>query len=115
MVFDKMKMCSSGEVAPPVSVNNMKSRREFVVGASAAIGAVAAFRPTLSWGADEVPAIAGKHGMTVRSLRFLDLEMPVEYANCATLRGRACLARACRSLRRWSTSLSATRIGGEVE
>jgi sulfite oxidase len=81
MVFNKMKMRSSSEVALPVSIKNMISRREFVVGASAAIGAVAAFRPMLSWGADEVPAIAGKHGMTVRSLRFLDLEMPVEYAN----------------------------------
>ena len=59
----------------------MISRREFVLGASAAIGIVGAVRPLLDWGAVEGPAIPGKHGMIVRSLRFLDLEMPVEYAN----------------------------------
>src|SRR3989441_6169306 len=59
----------------------MISRREFVLGASAAIGAVGAGCPLLSWGADESPAIPGKHGMIARSLRFLDLEMPAEYAN----------------------------------
>src|SRR5713226_9022379 len=59
----------------------MISRREFVLGASAAIGAVGAVCPLLSWGADESPEIPGKHGMIVRSLRFLDLEMPAEYAN----------------------------------
>jgi DMSO/TMAO reductase YedYZ molybdopterin-dependent catalytic subunit len=59
----------------------MISRREFVLGASAAIGVVGPVRPLLSWGADEGPAIPGEHGMIVRSLRFLDLEMPVEYGN----------------------------------
>ena len=59
----------------------MISRREFVLGASAAIGAVGAVRPLLSWGAYESPAIPGKHGMIARSLRFLDLEMPAKYAN----------------------------------
>src|SRR6266496_3892419 len=59
----------------------MISRREFVLGTSAAIGAVGTVRPLLSWGADESPAIPGKHGMIARSLRFLDLEMPAEYAN----------------------------------
>src|SRR6266404_8132665 len=59
----------------------MISRREFVQEASAAIGAVGAVRPLLSWGADESPAIPGKHGMIARSLRFLDLEMPAAYAN----------------------------------
>lgn len=59
----------------------MISRREFVMGASAALGAVGTVRPLLSWAADESPAIPGKHGMIVRSLRFLDLEMPAEYAN----------------------------------
>ena len=59
----------------------MISRREFVLGASAAIGAVGAVCPLLSWGAAESPAIPGKHGMIARSLRFLDLEMPAEYAN----------------------------------
>ena len=59
----------------------MLSRREFVLGASAALGVVGAVRPLPSWGSDEGPAIPDKDGMTVRSLRFLDLEMPVEYAN----------------------------------
>jgi sulfite oxidase len=59
----------------------MISRREFVLGASAALGVVGAVRPLPSWGADESPAIPGKHGMIVRSLRFLDLEMPVQYGN----------------------------------
>jgi len=59
----------------------MISRREFVTGASAAIGVVGVARPLLSWGAAEAPAIPGKHGMIVRSLRFLDLEMPIEYGN----------------------------------
>src|SRR6266702_5771148 len=59
----------------------MISRREFVLGASAAIGAVGAVCPLLSWGSAESPAIPGKHGMIARSLRFLDLEMPAEYAN----------------------------------
>src|SRR5207245_10823094 len=59
----------------------MISRREFVRGASAAIGTVGAVCPLLSWGADASPAIPGKHGMIARSLRFLDLEMPAEYAS----------------------------------
>src|SRR6266566_6625890 len=62
-------------------IKSMISRREFVLGASAAIGAVGAVRPLLSWGTGESPAIPGKHGMIARSLRFLDLEMPAEYAN----------------------------------
>ncbi len=59
----------------------MISRREFVLGASAALGIVGAVHPLHSWGAGESPAIPAKDGMIVRSLRFLDLEMPVEYAN----------------------------------
>jgi sulfite oxidase len=59
----------------------MMSRREFVLRSSAAIGVAAGFRPLHSWGAGDGPMIPGKHGMIVRSLRFLDLEMPVEYAN----------------------------------
>ena len=59
----------------------MISRREFVVGASATIGVAGALRPLLGWRGDESVAIPGKDGMIVRSLRFLDLEMPVEYAN----------------------------------
>jgi DMSO/TMAO reductase YedYZ molybdopterin-dependent catalytic subunit len=59
----------------------MISRREFVVGASASVGVAGALRPLLDWRGDESVAIPGKDGMIVRSLRFLDLEMPVEYAN----------------------------------
>src|SRR6266436_7103389 len=59
----------------------MISRREFVLGASAAMGIVGAVHPLRSWGAGESPAIPAKDGMIVRSLRFLDLEMPVEYGN----------------------------------
>jgi sulfite oxidase len=58
----------------------MISRREFVLGASSAIGVIGAV-PLLGWGADESPTIPGKQGMIVRSLRFLDLEMPAEYGN----------------------------------
>jgi sulfite oxidase len=83
VVFDKNEDAPPGETAKPhhLRIKNMISRREFVLGASAAIGVVGAVRPLLSWGADESPAIPGKHGMIVRSLRFLDLEMPVEYGN----------------------------------
>jgi len=45
------------------------------------MGIVGAVHPLHSWGAGESPAIPAKDGMIVRSLRFLDLEMPVEYAN----------------------------------
>ncbi len=38
-------------------------------------------RPLLGWVADESVAIPDKDGMIVRSFRFLDLEMPLEYAN----------------------------------
>ena len=57
------------------------SRREFVLGASAAIGVAGTARPPLGWIGDESVAIPGKPGMIVRSLRFLDLEMPVKYGN----------------------------------
>ena len=57
------------------------SRRQFIAGASTTIGILAAVRPLLSWDADETIAVQGKDSMIVRSKRFLDLEMPVEYAN----------------------------------
>src|SRR5262245_40147660 len=59
----------------------MISRREFVYGASSIVGILAAVDPISNWGADRTPMVPGKDGMIVRSLRFLDLEMPVEYAN----------------------------------
>lgn len=58
----------------------MSSRREFLKSASAVALAANAAHPLLSWAADQ-PAIsvAGKEGMIVRSYRFFDLEMPVEF------------------------------------
>src|SRR5437016_8716812 len=56
----------------------MISRRAFLAGVSGSIGGV---WPLLSRAADESVALPGKEGMIVRSHRFLDLEMPVEYAN----------------------------------
>src|SRR5205085_6573812 len=56
----------------------MISRREFLAGVSGSIGGV---WPLLRRAADESVALPGKEGMIVRSHRFLDLEMPVEYAN----------------------------------
>jgi len=57
------------------------SRRELLLRAPAAIGAMVVVHPLLNFGADYGSAIPGKQGMIVRSLRFLDLEMPVEYAD----------------------------------
>jgi sulfite oxidase len=59
----------------------MISRREFVMGVSATLLAAGAIRPLWSWEAEESVTIPGKDGMILRSSRFLDLEMPVEYAN----------------------------------
>ena len=62
-------------------IETMISRREFLAGVSGCLGAAGAILPVLSWATDESVAIPGKEGMIVRSHRFLDLEMPVEYAN----------------------------------
>src|SRR5215469_7968015 len=62
-------------------IETMISRREFLAGVSGCLGAAGAMLPVLSWATDESVAIPGKEGMIVRSHRFLDLEMPVEYAN----------------------------------
>lgn len=63
----------------------MTTRRNFVGTASGAVfaGALASaigFHPLLAWAGEKSLAIPGKDGMLVRSARFLDLEMPVEYA-----------------------------------
>ena len=64
----------------------MFSRRDFLKDVSLALAGAAA-RPALAWPIDQAgaresgPAVNGKDGMIVRSLRFLDLEMPPEYAN----------------------------------
>jgi sulfite oxidase len=59
----------------------MLSRRAFLTAASAGFAA-SAILPGFSWGA-EVPGVnlPGKAGMIVRSVRFLDLEMPPEFFN----------------------------------
>src|ERR1044071_2027479 len=62
-------------------MKRMISRRELVFRFPLALAGMTLARPLLSLGADEDSAIPGKEGMIIRSLRFLDLEMPVEYAN----------------------------------
>jgi len=64
-----------------LKMKNVISRRELVLKTPLAIGGMLLTRSLLSFGADDDFAIPGKEGMIVRSLRFLDLEMPVEYAN----------------------------------
>ncbi|MBZ5705200.1 MAG: sulfite oxidase [Acidobacteriia bacterium] len=59
----------------------MISRRDFLKNTSAALAAAGAIHPLLSWAADDSVVVPGKDGMIVRSLRFVDLEMPPEYAN----------------------------------
>lgn len=59
----------------------MVSRRDFIKGTSAAALAAGAFPRLLASAADEMDlGIRGKDGMIVRSARFLDLEMPAEFA-----------------------------------
>jgi DMSO/TMAO reductase YedYZ molybdopterin-dependent catalytic subunit len=60
----------------------MYSRREFLKSCSVAMAAAGASHPLLTWAADNLqPALPGKEGMIIRSFRFLDLEMPLEFAN----------------------------------
>jgi sulfite oxidase len=63
----------------------MNSRRQFLRTASLASSAAIVGRPLLSWAGghskEVAPVIAGEDGMIVRSLRFLDLEMPPEFAS----------------------------------
>jgi len=59
----------------------MISRRNFIRTTSSALVAVGAMPSVLSWATDDKPAdIAGEDRMIVRSTRFLDLEMPPEFA-----------------------------------
>jgi sulfite oxidase len=63
------------------------SRREFLKGGSILLSAGLVAHPWLGWAANQKPArepgpaIPGEDRMIVRSLRFLDLEMPPEFAN----------------------------------
>jgi sulfite oxidase len=65
----------------------MNSRRDFLKDTSVAIVGTALACPLLNWAADhsevasDTPVIPGADGMVVRSVRFLDLEMPPEYAS----------------------------------
>ncbi len=59
----------------------MISRRNFIRTASSALAVASAVPSILSWAADDQPlAIPGEDRMIVRSSRFLDLEMPPEFA-----------------------------------
>ena len=55
----------------------MISRRDFLAAVSG--GAAAAMLPGFAWAANPGIEIPGKAGMIVRSARFLDLEMPLEF------------------------------------
>ncbi len=59
----------------------MISRRELLKNTSLVLAAAGAAQPLLSWAASQydVPTIPGKEGMILRSFRFLDLEMPMEF------------------------------------
>ena len=65
----------------------MKSRREFLKDFSLATSSGIFARPLLSWASsaphaqEGAPIIPGEDRMIVRSLRFLDLEMPPEFAS----------------------------------
>jgi DMSO/TMAO reductase YedYZ molybdopterin-dependent catalytic subunit len=65
----------------------MSSRRDFLKDASVAATTALAANPFLMWATDRkaavnsAPLVVGKDGMIVRSVRFLDLEMPPEFAD----------------------------------
>jgi len=62
----------------------MISRREFLSGVTATLAAAGVGRPLLAsaWAqGGNPPPMASKEGMILRSFRFLDLEMPVEFMN----------------------------------
>jgi sulfite oxidase len=60
----------------------MISRRDFLKTVSGAVAAVGAAHPWLSWAAEDASVeVPGKEGMILRSARFLDLEMPMEFVN----------------------------------
>jgi sulfite oxidase len=57
----------------------MSSRREFLQTVASAVVAGGAMHALPAWAEGAGPSIAGKDGMIVRSVRFLDLEAPPEY------------------------------------
>jgi len=60
----------------------MISRRDFLNGIAVTLAAAGA-GDSLSWAAqaDYPPPVPGKEGLIIRSFRFLDLEMPMEFMN----------------------------------
>ena len=60
----------------------MISRRGFLRDVSLALAVAGVAKSALGWAGDQTaPVIEGKSGMIVQSYRFLDLEMPPEFAN----------------------------------
>jgi DMSO/TMAO reductase YedYZ molybdopterin-dependent catalytic subunit len=59
----------------------MISRRIFLKGVSGTVALASVFGNFRAWAFDDAPAIPGAEGMIVRSSRFLDLEMPPEFAS----------------------------------
>ena len=61
----------------------MLSRRDFLKDVSLAMIAAGSVHPLLSLAAagDTAETVPGKEGMIIRSLRFLDLEMPMDFVN----------------------------------
>lgn len=59
----------------------MISRRDFLRTTTAALAAANLAHPLLNWGAESAVAMPGEDGMILRSFRFVDLEMPMEYLN----------------------------------
>jgi len=57
----------------------MISRRNFLIGIPASVGAAGALHPLITWAADQSVYVPGDEGMIVRSARFFDLEMPPEF------------------------------------
>jgi len=59
----------------------MTSRRDFLKDLSLVLALVGPSHPLLTWAAEtsKAPAVPGKEGMLLRSFRFLDLEMPMEF------------------------------------
>src|SRR5258708_35124452 len=60
----------------------MISRRDFLNGVTATVAGAGALHPLLAWAVQaDNPPVPGKEGMILRSFRFLDLEMPMEFMN----------------------------------
>ncbi len=60
----------------------MISRRNFLNGVTATLAAAGTLHPLLTWAAQgDNPPVPAKEGMILRSFRFLDIEMPMEFMN----------------------------------